>query len=142
MQRDAATKGVRLETVIDHGVGAIQGTAQCPRQVVASLVSNAIRATPSGGRVCVRVRRRRQEVELSVVDTGEGIAEPQLERIFLSHGPEAGSLARAREQVRLHGGEMTAFSAGPGTGATFTLRLQRQQLVAPAAREAVEQLAV
>ena len=142
MQPDAVSKGVRLETVIDHGVGAVQGTPQCPRQVVASLVSNAIRSTPTGGRVCVRVRRRRDDVEVSVVDTGQGIAEPEIERIFLPHGPAAGSLARARQQIRMQGGDLTAFSAGPGTGATFTLHLRRRQLFAPSAREAVQQIAV
>ena len=141
LQRDAMTKGVRLETVIDHGIGAIQGDAECPRQVVANLVSNAIRHTPTGGRVCVRVRRRRQDVELSVVDTGQGISEPDLDQLFLALGQDAGSLARARQQVRLHGGDMTAFSAGPGTGATFTVRLRRQ-IFAPSAHQAVQQLAV
>ena len=141
MQRDAAAKGVRLETVIDHGIGAVQGDAECPRQVVANLVSNAIRHTPTGGRICVRVRHRRQDVELSVVDTGQGMADADLERIFAAYGAEVGSLARARHQVRRHGGELSAFSAGPGTGATFTVRLRRQ-LFAPTTAETMHQLAV
>lgn len=141
MQESASAKGVCLETVIDHGTGVTQGDRDRLRQVVASLVSNAIKFTPAGGRVCVRVRRRRQDVELSVVDTGEGIAEHDLEQIFLPSRSEAGSLAKARQQVRLHGGEMTAYSAGPGTGATFTVRLRRM-LFAPSAREPHQQLAV
>lgn len=140
MQDEAFAKDVYIETVIDHGTGAIEADSEGLRQIVASLVRNAIKFTPAGGRICVRVRRRRHHVELSVVDTGQGIAEQDLEGIF-STGPNAGMLAQVRQQVLQHGGEMTVYSAGPGTGATFTVRLQRL-LFAPAAREPEQQLAV
>ena len=140
MQEQASALDVHIETVIDHGTGAIEGDSVGLRQMVASLVGNAIKFTPAGGRVCVRVRRRRHHVELSVVDTGQGIAEQDLETIFTACGP-AGSLARVRQQARLHGGELTVYSAGPGTGATFTVRLRRL-LFAPSAREPQRQLAV
>jgi K+-sensing histidine kinase KdpD len=140
MQDEASAKNVCVETVIDHGTGAIEGDSESLRQIVAGLVRNAIAFTPAGGRVCVRLRRRRDHVELSVVDTGQGIAEQDLEAILLVSGPNAGRLAQVRQQVRLHGGEMTVYSAGPGTGATVTVRLQRL-IYAPSAR-APEQLAV
>ena len=141
MRDEASAKDVYIETVIDHGTGAIEGDRDRLHQVVSSLVSNAIKFTPAGGRVCVRVRRRRRDVELSVVDTGRGIAEHDLEEIFRPSGSDAGSLATARQQVRLHGGAMSVYSAGPGTGATFTVRLRRL-LFAPSAREPHQQLAV
>jgi K+-sensing histidine kinase KdpD len=140
MQDEASAKDVHIETVIDHGTGAIEGDSVGLRQMVASLVGNAIKFTPGGGRVCVRVRRRRHHVEFSVVDTGQGIAERDLETI-LTASDRAGGLARARQQVRLHDGEMTVYSAGPGTGATFTVRLRRLRF-APSAREPEQQLAV
>jgi K+-sensing histidine kinase KdpD len=139
---EAAAKNVYLETVIDHGTGAIEGDRERLREVVETLVSNAIKFTPPSGRVCVRVRRRRHDVELSVVDTGRGIADQDLAQIFLPCDGNSGSrLARARQQVHLHGGEMSVYSAGPGTGATFTVRLRRL-MFAPAARESRQQLAV
>lgn len=141
MRNDASAKDVCVETVIDHGTGAIEADSDGLRQIVASLVRNAITSTPPGGRVCVRVRRRRHYVELSVMDTGQGIAEQDLEGIFHSARPDAEVLAQVRQQVLLHGGEMTVYSAGTGTGATVTVRLRRL-LFAPSAREAEQQLAV
>ena len=75
------------------------------------------------------------------MDTGQGIAEQDLEGIFHSARPDAEVLAQVRQQVLLHGGEMTVYSAGTGTGATVTVRLRRL-LFAPSAREAEQQLAV
>lgn len=125
VRTQANAKDVSIETVIDHGTGAVEGDHAGLREVVATLITNAVKFTPAGGRVCVRVRRRGNDVELSVVDTGRGIVAQDMEQIFLPGEADAGKLARARRQVHLHGGEMTFYSAGPGTGATFTVLLRR-----------------
>jgi K+-sensing histidine kinase KdpD len=125
VRAQANAKDVSIETVIDHGTGAVEGDHTGLREVVATLITNAVKFTPAGGRVCVRVRRRGNDVELSVVDTGRGIVAQDMEQIFLPGEADAGKLARARRQIHLHGGEMTFYSAGPGTGATFTVLLRR-----------------
>lgn len=141
MRDEASARDVCVETVIDHGTGAIEADSEGLRLIVASLLRNAIEFTPAGGRICVRVRRRRRHVELSVMDTGRGLAEQDLEGIFLSSGPNAGVLPRVRQQVRQYGGEMTVYSAGPGTGATVTVRLPRLLFASPA-RQPEQQIAV
>jgi histidine kinase len=103
-------------------------------QVVTNLVGNALRATPAGGEVTVRCRRDRHDAVVAVTDTGEGLAEEDLERVFerfyrvpgrRSTGHDSGSgigLSIARGIVRAHGGELAATSPGRERGATFTAR--------------------
>ncbi|REE98411.1 sensor histidine kinase [Thermomonospora umbrina] len=105
-------------------------------QVVTNLLGNALAATDPGGRVEMSVVREGDEAVITVVDTGVGIAEEDLERIFhrferVEHAgraaPAAGSgigLTIARGIVHAHGGEITARSPGPGEGATFRVRLR------------------
>ena len=104
-------------------------------QVVTNLVGNAVRATSAGGAITVTCRRSGRQAVVEVADTGEGLVVADLERVFerfyrapgrRSPGSETGSgigLTIARAIARAHGGELTADSAGPGRGATFTLVL-------------------
>lgn len=104
-------------------------------QVVTNLVGNALRATAPGGRVTVSCRAEGGSAVLAVRDTGEGLAEEDLERVFErfyrvpgrrrgEHDTGSGiGLTIARGIVRTHGGDLVAESAGPGEGATFTVRL-------------------
>jgi two-component system, sensor histidine kinase len=103
-------------------------------QVVANLVSNALRYTPEGGRIDVAVREEDGRAVLTVRDTGIGLAPEMTTRIFglfvrgglSSRGEAAGlgvGLALARRLVELHGGTIDAASAGVGRGSTFTVRL-------------------
>ena len=133
MQPAAAAKGVALHGAVDEQAGPIQGDPARVQQIVSNLVSNAIKFTPSGGRVDVRLARRRAAVEISVRDTGKGIPAEQLSRVFLrfgmahttsqSHGGMGLGLSIVRHLVELHGGTVQAESAGPGHGATFTVTL-------------------
>jgi histidine kinase len=102
-------------------------------QVVTNLVGNALAATPAGGAIALSSRREGGAALVSVADTGEGLREEDLERVFERFYRGAGrsrstsgngvGLTIARSIVHGHGGELTAASAGPGQGATFTVRL-------------------
>jgi PAS domain S-box-containing protein len=103
-------------------------------QVVLNLVSNAVKFTPLGGTVSVRVFRDGPESVIEVRDTGVGIAPDHLPCVFQrfwqaesgasrEHGGLGLGLALVRHLVELHGGSVAATSAGKGQGATFTVRL-------------------
>ena len=98
------------------------------REVVANLVSNALRHTPAGGRVTVRVSAAPEHVELGVVDTGPGIDPAILPHVFDRFVKTPGSggsglgLAIARDLTVAHGGTIEAASP-PGAGTAFTVRL-------------------
>lgn len=103
-------------------------------QVVTNLVENAIKYTPTGGRVTISLRREGRQAVLGVQDTGIGIAAELLPKIFDSFyqvarraEPDKGGLGLGltlvRRLVELHGGAVTAHSAGPGQGSEFTVRL-------------------
>jgi signal transduction histidine kinase len=99
-------------------------------RVIANLVTNAVRATPSGGCITVGAALAGSRVAVTVADNGHGIPAEYLDRIFVPFiqvpGPPAGGaglgLAISRRIVEGHGGEMTVRSA-PGHGATFTFTL-------------------
>lgn len=112
----------------------LDADAQRLQQVLLNLLSNAIKFTPPGGWVAVRAQALGAQVCLSVEDSGEGIAPPDLERIFerfkqvdtsirRTHMGLGLGLSIARNLVELHGGTLNAYSAGPGKGSTFTLCL-------------------
>jgi signal transduction histidine kinase len=114
--------------------GEVAGDAARLRQVLDNLLSNAINATPPGGRVVVSLRRKGRVVLIRVEDTGCGIEPSKLETIFepfsqgtdelaRRHGGLGLGLAIARQIVDLHHGTITAFSQGPSRGARITLTL-------------------
>jgi PAS domain S-box-containing protein len=133
MEPAAEAKGVVLKSAVYEHTGAVQGDPARLQQIVWNLVSNAIKFTPSGGRVDVRLARRGSAVEISVRDTGRGIAPEQLPQVFSrfgiahtstqSQGGLGLGLSIVRRLVELHGGTVRAESAGLGHGATFTVTL-------------------
>ncbi|MGS0686792.1 sensor histidine kinase [Nakamurella sp. GG22] len=102
-------------------------------QVLTNLLGNALVATPSGGSVTVTVLRTPRGAEVLVTDTGIGLSEQDLERVFERFYRATGQSRRsagsgigltiARGIARAHGGDVTASSPGIGRGATFTLVL-------------------
>jgi two-component system CheB/CheR fusion protein len=148
MQPAAEVKGVLLKSALDEEAGPIIGDPTRLQQIVWNLVSNAIKFTPSGGWVDVRLARRESHVELSVRDTGQGIAAEQLPHIFARFGAAHSTshsqgglglgLAIVRHLVELHGGAIQATSAGPGQGATFTVTLPVTEERPPDEAEALE----
>ena len=133
MRTAAEAKSIALTDVIDTSVSLIAGDPRRLEQVVWNLVSNAIKFTPKGGKVQVRLERINSHVELIVADNGAGIATASLPFIFDRFWQEPGivqakpgvglGLSIVKELVALHGGSVTAHSEGPGKGSTFTVRL-------------------
>ncbi|MDQ3957890.1 MAG: HAMP domain-containing histidine kinase, partial [Actinomycetota bacterium] len=126
----ATEKGVQVETRL-NGAGDALVSPRVTR-VLQNLLQNAIRHTPSDGSVRIYARRDSARVEISVEDTGEGIAQHALERVFepfwrgdqaRSHPAGSGlGLALAKRIAEALGGDLTVQSA-PGEGARFALML-------------------
>jgi signal transduction histidine kinase/CheY-like chemotaxis protein len=153
----AQAKGIRIQKALDPGAGPVAGDPARLQQVIWNLLSNAVKFTPLGGRVHIQLRTDDSYAEISVTDTGEGIAPVFVSHVFerfrqadasttRKHGGLGLGLAIVRQLVELHGGEVGVTSAGEGQGATFTVRLpvaaSRQRLLAsvvdPVRRDEVE----
>ena len=130
----AEAKGIRLEWALDADAGPVSGDPGRLQQVVWNLVSNAIKFTPRGGVVNVRLARVESQAEITVSDTGKGISSEFLPYVFerflqadststRQHSGLGLGLAIVRHLVEMHGGTVSAASEGEGRGATFTLRL-------------------
>jgi signal transduction histidine kinase len=105
-------------------------------QVVANLLGNATKYTPEGGHIQLRLAREYDQYVLTVTDDGIGMEPGLVERVFdlftqaertpdRSQGGLGLGLALAKSLVELHGGQVAAYSEGPGKGSTFTVRLPR-----------------
>ncbi|MES2938698.1 MAG: ATP-binding protein [Pseudomonadota bacterium] len=112
-------------------------------QIIANLLNNAAKYTPDGGRIAVTATRQDGFAVITVTDSGVGIPESLLPRVFDMFAQVDGSaersqgglgigLALVRQLVEMHGGEVEAESHGPGTGSRFTVRL-RESAALPAA---------
>ncbi len=146
----AADKSIRLTALLPDEQVPIDADERRLQQVFANLLVNAVKFTPTGGTVTAEVRRSDARCEVSIRDTGEGIAPEFLPHVFdmfrqgeegsrRSHGGLGIGLALAAQIVHLHGGDIRAASAGRGCGAEFVVRLPlavRRGLVraAPGAR--------
>ena len=128
------SKGLHLEVTLDPSARRTLGDAGRLQQVVWNLLANAIKFTPSGGRIEVRVERAGDDLQIQVSDTGQGIGPDFLPFIFdrfrqadgtttRQHGGLGLGLAIVRHLIELHGGTISADSAGADKGATFTIRL-------------------
>jgi len=128
----ASRRGIVLGRTLDERVGPIRADERKVRQVVLNLLSNAIKFTPEGGRIEVRAVPVDSSVEVSVADTGVGIAPEDQEAVFeefrqvgSSAAKQEGTglgLALCRKFVELHDGTIWVTSA-VGAGSTFTFRL-------------------
>jgi signal transduction histidine kinase len=122
-------KGVGLEADLRPGMQVMADHDRLV-QAVMNVVGNALTHTPAGGTVRIDVASGVSECSLNVTDTGAGLRPEQLELVFErftrldsdSSGTGIG-LNIARTILRLHGGDLTASSRGPGQGATFTFRI-------------------
>jgi signal transduction histidine kinase/CheY-like chemotaxis protein len=139
-----AGRFIRHEVTIETEPAWLYGDPGRLNQVLTNLLVNALKYTPDGGRIAVRVAPDGDSVVLTVTDTGDGIPPALLERVFelFVRGDHAlgrtGSglgigLTLVRRLAELHGGSARAASAGPGRGSAFTVRLPG--IAAPAERQ-------
>ncbi len=129
----ASRQGVTVAGRADPGIDPVFMDTMRIGRVLNNLITNALRHTPSGGKIDVLAHRTSQGVEVTVSDTGEGIQPDDLPKIFDSFyrgeksrsratGGSGLGLAIARGIVRAHGGDIAVQSA-PGRGSTFTFML-------------------
>ncbi len=130
----AGRRSITLHTAVDRQLGQIQADERKIRQVVLNLLSNAIKFTPEGGRIEVGALPKDGFVEVSVSDTGIGIAPEDQEKVF-EEFRQVGTAAKkvegtglgltlCRKFVELHGGRIWVKSE-VGAGSTFTFTLPR-----------------
>ena len=131
----ALRRGIELGCAVDERLGMVRADERKVKQVLLNLLSNALKFTPEGGRIDVRADVRDGTAEVSVTDTGVGIAPEDQEAVFEEfrqvgtaekkvEGTGLG-LAISRKFIELHGGTIWVKSQiGSGSTFTFTLPLQ------------------
>jgi PAS domain S-box-containing protein len=145
----ADAKQIRLQVVMDFGVGLVLGDPGRLQQVVWNLLSNAIKFTPKGGRVQVQLERVNSHMEITVSDTGPGIDEEFLPYVFdrfrqadgtsaRVHGGLGLGLAIVRHLVELHGGTVEAGNRADQEGAVLTVKLPQMVVRSPSGALAAE----
>lgn len=151
LQPRAEEKSIRLEAVLDESVTPLIADPHRLSQIVANLVANAIKFTPHGGHVEIRLERAGVLARIRVIDSGPGISPEVLPHLFepfyqadcsttRTHGGLGVGLALVKDLIELHGGQVHAESPGQDKGATFTVELPLAAAApsAPAPAEAPE----
>ena len=135
----AAAKQIRMTSAFSNVFGTVIGDNDRLQQVIWNLMTNAIKFTPKQGRIHTVIKRVDSHVEISVSDTGQGIATEFLPHVFdrfrqadaattRRHGGLGLGLSIVKHLTELHGGTVRVSSDGVGKGATFTLCLPLQSL--------------
>jgi signal transduction histidine kinase len=134
LERQYAEKGVMLEMDLTPNLPEVQVDADRLSQVLFNLGGNALQYTPAGGQVTISARRKGDEVQVRVKDTGIGIAAEHLSYVFdrfyradrsrarVSGGSGIG-LTIAKHLVEAHGGRIWVESPGEGKGSSFSFTL-------------------
>jgi PAS domain S-box-containing protein len=130
----AEGKSIQIDLVVNTGIEPVLGDANRLHQVMLNLLGNAVKFTPEGGHIEVRLERQGEQNLIQVKDTGIGISPEFLPHIFDPYQQSSRSSSRehkglglglsiVRQLVTMHGGSVRAESDGEGRGATFTVRL-------------------
>ena len=130
----ARVKSITIEQKQEAPLPVLTGDAARLQQVFTNLFTNAVKFTPEGGRITVRLKPEETHLVVTVSDTGEGISPDFLPHIFDSFRQEAGGISRphsglglglaiVKRLVEMHGGTITAASGGKDEGAEFAVRL-------------------
>ncbi len=134
VRADAQEKQIAIEVLLPHEPLFVEGDPVRLEQVVWNLLNNAVKFTPVGGKITLRLGKENNQATLIVEDTGQGIDDSFLPHVFelfrqgdASHSrAQTGmgiGLAVVHQLVDLHKGSISAYSRGPGAGATFTLKI-------------------
>lgn len=150
VQPDAERKRLTLECDLQAEQSTVLGDDVRLKQIFWNVLLNAVKFTPAGGRICVQstLETKRQAMTITITDTGIGMSEPELQRVFDAfeqgdHAVQGRShrfgglglgLAISRMLVEMHSGIIRATSAGADEGTTFTIELPLH--VDPGAAEA------
>jgi histidine kinase len=127
-------KGVKLDTILPDNDIVVMADYDRIRQVLINILGNALRYTPEGGSVVMRLEEVGEEAQFSVEDTGRGIPQDAVDLIFQrfyrvdksrsrASGGSGVGLTIARHIVEAHGGRIWAESEGVGTGSKFHFSL-------------------
>jgi PAS domain S-box-containing protein len=130
----ASAKDIHIARSYAEHIPAVQGDAKRLQQVLWNLLANAVKFTPRGGRVDLRIRRAGPCIEMTVSDSGQGIEAQFLPHLFerfrqsdssirRKHGGLGLGLAIVKQLVELHGGSVAGTSEGAGRGAVFSVQL-------------------
>jgi PAS domain S-box-containing protein len=130
----ADARSINLKAAFNSDIGPILGDPDRLQQIVWNLLTNAIKFTPKGGDVHVRLERNDSHALITVNDSGQGIATKHLPHVFerfrqadssntRSNGGLGLGLSIVRQLVELHRGTVTAESSGENAGATFSVML-------------------
>jgi signal transduction histidine kinase/CheY-like chemotaxis protein len=130
----AEAKRILLDADIAPDIGTLVADPHRLQQIAGNLLTNAVKFSPAGSAVEIRLDLQGDSVRLQVVDRGEGIEAPFLPHVFERfrqadaskarvHGGLGLGLAIVKHLVELHHGTISAESAGPGRGSTFTVTL-------------------
>jgi PAS domain S-box-containing protein len=135
----ADAKSITIETSLASQVKLVLGDSTRLQQVMWNLLANAVKFTPAGGKVEVRLEQMDHQAQITISDNGKGIAADFLPYIFdyfrqadstttRKFGGLGLGLAIVHHLVELHGGTVEADSPGEGLGVTFTVRLPLQPM--------------
>jgi len=134
VSQSAVAKNIRIQPMLDTGIGLVRGDPNRLQQVLWNLLSNAIKFTAKGGRVQVVLERVNSHVEICIEDTGIGIRPDFLPYVFdrfrqadsgttRRHGGLGLGLSIVKNLVELHGGTVRVKSPGENQGSTFIVSL-------------------
>lgn len=129
----AEIKAIQIKPIFDASVSLVMGDAERLQQIVWNLLTNAVKFTPTGGQVEVRLEQINSMAQIVVKDTGKGITSEFLPHVFerfrqadpastRSYGGLGLGLAIVRQLVEMHNGVVYAASEGEGRGAAFTVQ--------------------
>jgi PAS domain S-box-containing protein len=130
----AAVKKIELQLALDARIVKVQGDPNRLQQVIWNLLNNALKFTPEGGRIAVRLELLEKTARITVTDTGEGISAEFLPFVFdrfrqadstttREYSGLGVGLALAQYLVKLHGGTIAVESQGAGQGSNFIINL-------------------
>ncbi len=134
VQHNVESKKLRISTDISEAIPPFMADPRRLQQVFVNLLNNAVKFTPDGGSISIRVRKRNQTVECAIRDTGKGIERKFLPFVFERFRQQSSpskaqmgglglGLAIVRQIVELHGGSIRVFSGGTDRGTTVIVRL-------------------
>lgn len=132
----AASKSVRIDQILDPAAGTVLADPVRIKQIVWNLLTNAIKFSNQGGVIAVKSEKENGNDLIQVTDHGKGIEPEFLPRIFERFSQEDSTITRKQgglglglsivhDLVKMHGGSVTAESAGKGKGASFSVRFPR-----------------